>query len=194
MAKQNHSRKQKQRKSRQRKSRRCRQSGGSLAQGQAFANIHRAQHGGSRELVGAPLGYTGVLDAGMRGAAGVEKYDQHFAQAQAQAGGSRRRRAMRGGASPADVGHPYTLLPSYAGAGVPPPSSVSLASQASPASHESHASPSAKGGRRQRKSRSKSKSKRNQRGGFSPVNSPSMLLSSGEYDKAGLHPDFKNPL
>jgi hypothetical protein len=139
----------------------------------------------------------------MRGAAGVEKYDQHFAQAQAQAGGSRRRRrrAMRGGASPADVGQAYTLLPNYAGAGVPPPSSVSLAS-ASPASPssmsnsaESLMQPSVKGGRRQRKSRSKSKkSKRNQRGGFSPVGSPSMLLSNSEYDKAGLHPDFKNPL
>ena len=84
---------------------------------------------------------------------------------------------MRGGASPADVGQSYTLSPSYA---TPQPSSVP---QASP-------SPT-KGGRRQRKSK---KSKRNQRGGFAPVGSPSMLLSNSEYDKAGLHPDFKNPL
>lgn len=198
------SRQSRQRKSRQRKSRqsRRRQSGGSLAQGQVFANIHKAQHGGSRELVGAPLGYSGVLDAGMRGAAGVEKYDQYFAQAQAhaQAGGSRSRsrrksksRRMRGGfMSPADVGQSYTLSPSYAG--VSPPQ----ASHASP-SPASSSPASMKGGRRQRKSRSKSRSKSRQRksrqrGGFSPVGSPTMLLSNSEYDKAGLHPDFKNPL
>lgn len=188
--KQNRSRKQ--RKTRQQSRRRQSGGGASLVQGQAFANVHRAQHGGSRELVGAPLGYTGVLDAGMRGAAGLEKYDAHFAQAQAQTngqtGGSRRRRSMRGGAmSPAEVGQSYTLLPSYAGAGVPPPSSGPQVPQAP------------KGGRRQRKSRSKknkskSRSKRNQRGGFAPVSSPAMLLSNSEYDKAGLHPDFKNPL
>jgi hypothetical protein len=162
-----------------------RQRGGAnehLLQGERFANVHRNQHGGSRELVGAPLDYTGVLDSSMRGAARLEGYDAHFTAARAQSGGSRRRRRQRGGAlSPADANAPYTLLDSYGGAraGLPPTSDTPV---------------QMKGGKR-RKSRRSNRSRstrrngtRRQRGGYSPVASPTMLLS--DYSKAGL-PSFK---
>ena len=162
-----------------------RQRGGAnehLSQGAKFASLHTNQHGGSRELMGAPLDYTGVLDSSMRGAARLEGYDAHFAAARAQSGGSRRRRRrQRGGYSPADVGSPYTLLDSYggAGAGLPPTGSTMPVQM--------------KGGRRRRGSRRRRGNRtrrgtRRQRGGYSPVGSPTMLLS--DYSKAGL-PSFK---
>jgi len=192
--------KQKQKKSRSRRqqSRRRRQRGGgdeSLAQGARFQSYHTTQHGGSRDaLVGAPLDYSGVLEGGMRDAAGLAKYDAHFSQAQthAQTGGSRRRRRSQrgGGLSPAEVGKPYTLLESYVGAGVPPPQAVG-----------DHGVPSQmKGGRRSRRqqsrrqqsrrqqSRRQQSRRRSQRGGYAPVGQASMLLN--DYSNAGL-PSFK---
>lgn len=162
-----------------------RQRGGAnehLSQGANFARVHTNQHGGSRELVGAPLDYTGVLDSSMRGAARLEGYDSHFAAARAQSGGSRRRRRrQRGGAlSPADANAPYTLLDSYGNerAGLPPTGGAAPMAM--------------KGGRRSRSRRGRSSRRRRgtrrQRGGYSPVSSPTMLLS--DYSKAGL-PSFK---
>ena len=133
---------------RSRRQQRRRQRGGaneSLGQGQMFQKYHANQHGGSRALEGAPLDYSGVLDSSLRAGARLEQYDAHFRDAQAQRGGSRRnrsrsnrsrnnrsrnntrnrqRRQRGGGLSPADVNAAYTLLPSYAGAGVPPPASM----------------------------------------------------------------------
>ena len=194
-----------------------RQRGGaneSLGQGEEYAKFHVNQHGGSRDaLMGAPLDYTGVLDSSMRGAARLDRYDGHFAAAQAQSGGSRRRRRQRqsrsrqsrrrqsrsrqsrrrqsrrrqrgGSMSPADANAPYTLLggvPVPPGAGQMVPHSVS------------GGSPPMKGGRRNRSRRNRSRRNRRQRGGYSPIGQPSMLLASSEYDKAGLHNDFKDPL
>jgi len=209
-----------------------RQRGGaneSLAQGAQFAKFHVSQHGGSRDpLMGAPLDYTGVLDSSMRGAARLSSYDAHFAAAQAQSGGSRRRQSRRrqsrrrqsrsrqsrrrqsrrrqsrrrqsrsrqsrrrqqrgGGMSPADVSHPYTLL----GGGEGAPAAVG---------ERMHSPSSMKGGRRSsrnrrqnRKIKKRNNRSRRQRGGYSPIGNPSMLLASSEYDKAGLHGDFKDPL
>lgn len=202
------------RKSRRQQSRRRRQRGGgdeSLAQGARFQSYHATQHGGSRDaLMGAPLDYSGVLESGMRDAAGLAKYDAHFSQAQAhgQSGGSRRRRrSQRGGSlSPAAVGQSYTLLESYAGAGVPPPHANGAQVPYTVVGGDHGAPAPMKGGRRSRKNRkTKSRSRKNrknnsrknrktnsrrrsQRGGYAPVGQASMLLE--DYSKAGL-PSFK---
>ena len=184
----------------------------SLVQGAQFAKFHMNQHGGSRDaLMGAPVGYTGVLDSSMRGAARLDQHDAHFAAAQAQSGGSRRRRRQsqsrknksrrrqsrrsqsrrwqRGGAmSPADASAPYTLLDQYAGARVPPPPPQGPLVPYTVVGGDRMPVPM-KGGRRNRSRRN-----RRQRGGYSPIGQPSMLLASSEYDKAGLHSDFQDPL
>jgi hypothetical protein len=184
-----------------------RQRGGaneSLAQGAQFAKFHVSQHGGSRDpLMGAPLDYTGVLDSSMRGAARLSSYDAHFAAAQAQSGGSRSRQSRRrqsrsrqsrrrqqrgGGMSPADVSHPYTLLgggegaPAAVGERMPSPASMKGGRRSS------------RNRRQNRKIKKRNNRSRRQRGGYSPIGNPSMLLASSEYDKAGLHGDFKDPL
>jgi len=210
---------------RSRRQQRRRQRGGfnaSLDQGQVYQNHHATQHGGSRALEGAPLDYTGVLDSSLRAGARLEQYDAHFRTAQAQSGGSRRRRnksckksrnnrqrRQRGGAlSPADANASYTLLPSYDGAGVPPPPAQGALVPYTVVGGDRLSPASMKGGRRKsqknksRKNNSRKNNSQNnrrnksrrQRGGFSPVGQPSMLLSNSEYDKAGLHAEFKNPL
>jgi hypothetical protein len=187
--------------------------GESLVQGREFQKYHVNQHGGYRDLVGAPLGYTGELDQSMRDAAGVTKYDAHFRYAAAQSGGSRRRsqknksrrsqknksrsqknksrsRRQRGGYSPAPASAPHTLLQDYRGTGVmPPPPNPPFVPYTVVGGDQPRSSSSMEGGKRKRKSK-----QRKQRGGYSPIGAPSMLLSQGEYDKAGLHHDFKNPL
>jgi len=197
--------------SRRQQSRRRQQRGGdgeSLAQGARFQSYHSTQHGGSRDaLMGAPLDYSGVLEGGMRDAAGLAKYDAHFSQAQAhsQSGGSRRRRrSQRGGSlSPAAVGQSYTLLESYAGAGVPPPHANGAQVPYTVVGGDHGAPAPMKGGRRSRNNRktnsknrksnsknrkNKSSRRRSQRGGYAPVGQASMLLN--DYSKAGL-PSFK---
>jgi len=94
------------------------------------------QHGGSRALMGAPLDYTGELDASLRGAARITGLDASYQQAAAQAGGARRKskarksksksksrksksRKQRGGCGGAPVGQPTMLLDNYAKAGLP---------------------------------------------------------------------------
>jgi len=66
-----------------------------LAQGGDYLSMHKNQHGGAAVCLSnsAPLGYTGVLDSSMRGAAGVLPGDAAFAAASGmkdQAGGGRR--------------------------------------------------------------------------------------------------------
>lgn len=61
----------------------------SMAQGGDFAEIHKAQHGGM-----APVGYTGVLDESLRGAARVLPLDASAREIQGlsdQTGGRRRK-------------------------------------------------------------------------------------------------------
>ena len=194
--------KQKQSRSKRQQSRRRRQRGGgdeSLAQGARFQSYHTTQHGGSRDaLVGAPLDYSGVLESGMRDAAGLAKYDAHFSQAQShgQTGGSRRRRrSQRGGSlSPAEVGQAYTLLDSYDNAGVPPPHGVPApmkGGRRTRSRRQQSRRRSQKSRSRSQKSRSRRQQsrRRRQRGGYAPVGHASMLLE--DYSKAGL-PSFKS--
>jgi hypothetical protein len=66
----------------------------SMAQGGDYANIHKEQHGGM-----APVGYTGVLDESLRGAARVLPIDDSLRQIQGlsdQTGG-KRKKARKGG-------------------------------------------------------------------------------------------------
>lgn len=221
-----------QRNSRRRQHRR-RQRGGdgeSLAQGREFNKYHVNQHGGYRDMPGAPLDYTGELDQSMRSAARVAQYDAHFRDAAAQSGGSRRRsqknksrrqtkncrqsksrrqtknkrRSQRGGYSPADASSPYTLLQDYRGTGaMVPPATPSLVPYTVMGGDRVMASPSSMNGGNRRNNRSRRNKRQNrkqknrsrrQRGGYSPIGAASMLLSQGEYDKAGLHHDFRNPL
>ena len=187
--------------SRRQQSRRRQRGGGdeSLAQGARFQSYHTTQHGGSRDaLVGAPLDYSGVLEGGMRDAAGLAKYDAHFSQAQAhsQSGGSRRsrrRRSQRGGGvlAPADVGQSYTLLDNYGDAGVPPPQAHSAPAPMNGGRRRSRSNrrQSRKNKNRKNNSRkNRSNRRRSQRGGYAPVGQASMLLN--DYSKAGL-PSFK---
>jgi hypothetical protein len=70
----------------------------SLAQGRDFLSHHVDQHGGGATLMGAPVGDTGVLEGGLRGAAGVLKADEAFAAAggmKDQSGGRRKSRARK---------------------------------------------------------------------------------------------------
>ena len=67
----------------------------SLSQGGDFLALHKNQHGGAAVSLAnsAPLGYTGVLDSSMRGAAGVLPGDAAFSAASGmkdQAGGGKR--------------------------------------------------------------------------------------------------------
>ena len=79
---------------------RRRQRGGaneSLGQGQVYETMNPMrmgrplQMGGYREMTGAPLDYSGMLDDSMRGSARVSGLDASYADAAAQKGGRRRR-------------------------------------------------------------------------------------------------------
>jgi hypothetical protein len=62
------------------------------------------QHGGGVPLQGAPVGHTGVLDASLRGSAGILQQDDYYAAAAAQSdlaqkpqtGGRRKSRKSKG--------------------------------------------------------------------------------------------------
>jgi hypothetical protein len=69
----------------------------SAAQGQEYAALHRAQHGGAAVSLAssAPVGYTGMLDDSLRAVARIGPLDASVAQIQGlsdQSGGARRRR------------------------------------------------------------------------------------------------------
>jgi hypothetical protein len=70
----------------------------SLSQGGDYLSLHKGQHGGAAVTLSdsAPVGYTGVLDSSMRGAAGILAGDAAFTAASGmsdQAGGGKRNRA-----------------------------------------------------------------------------------------------------
>lgn len=74
----------------------------SLAQGVDYNKIHAGQHGGGMQMMGAPVGTTGVLDSSLRSAARIGPLDDSVAAIQGmkdQSGGRRRggRRGRRGG-------------------------------------------------------------------------------------------------
>jgi hypothetical protein len=79
------------------------QRGGTLNQGKEFNQLHLTQHGGAATpIYGAPVGYTGELESGLRDSARLSQYDTYFKQASgmsdvgpAQKGGARKTRKTR---------------------------------------------------------------------------------------------------
>jgi hypothetical protein len=74
-----------------------------MAQGQDYARIHAAQHGGAAVSLAAaaPVGYTGMLDDSLRATARITPLDQSIGAIQGmrdQSGGGRRRRGTKRGA------------------------------------------------------------------------------------------------
>lgn len=72
-----------------------------MAQGQDYARIHAAQHGGAAVSLAAaaPVGYTGMLDDSLRATARITPLDQSIGAIQGmrdQSGGGRRRRGKKG--------------------------------------------------------------------------------------------------
>ena len=141
----------------------------SMLQGQEYASVHAGQHGGQNSMApmnGAPVtnnsilkqsggmadvGYTGMLDSSLRGAARMDPLDQSYneiAGMKDQSGG-RRRRGRKS---------------------------------------------SRKGRKASRKSRkSQSQRKRKMRGGFAPVDEPTMLLQGDQGKEAvmAMNPEWK---
>jgi hypothetical protein len=81
-------------------------SSASMAQGQDYARIHAAQHGGAAVSLAAaaPVGYTGMLDDSLRATARITPLDQSIGAIQGmrdQSGGGRRRGRGKKGASKA---------------------------------------------------------------------------------------------
>jgi hypothetical protein len=151
---------------------RRRQRGGaneSLGQGQVYETMNPMrmgrplQMGGYREMTGAPLDYSGMLDESLRGSARVSGLDASYADAAAQKGGRRSRsRNTR--------------------------SRSRNTRSRSRNSRKSRSRKSRSRKSRSRKSRSRNNRRRMQRGGYSPaeVTSPTLLLSSYEGTGANL--------
>ena len=141
-----------------------------MLQGQEYASIHAGQHGGQNNMIPqdhhrmpngtimansvhkqsggmADIGYTGVLDSSLRGAARMDPLDQSFNEiaGMKDQNGGRRRRARKS---------------------------------------------SRKGRKASRKSR---RSHRNMRGGFAPVDSPTMFLQGDQAKEAvmAMNPEWK---
>ena len=80
---------------------RRKQRGGTLTQGKEFSSLHLNQHGGAATMLsGAPVGYTGELEGGLRESARLSQYDDYFRQASGmsdtgpvQKGGSSRKKS-----------------------------------------------------------------------------------------------------
>lgn len=145
----------------------------SSAQGQQYASIHAGQHGGQNAMIPAgyhkmpngsimansahtqsggmaDVGYTGVLDSSLRGAARMDPLDQSFneiAGMKDQGGGGRRRRGRK----------------------------------------------ASRKGRSKAASRKSRKSRRSMRGGFAPVDAPTMFLQGDQAKEAvmGMNPEWK---
>ena len=159
-----------------RKSRRM--SGGgdySLAQGTQFAGYHSNQHGGAAVLGGAPLDYTGVLDAGLRDSARVGGYDKFFNEASGMTDGT-----------------PATINITQNSQSGGSRSSKRKNVRKNRSSKRKNVRKNRSSKRNAKKNRSSSK-RRAQHGGQSPVDAPTMLLSRDAAMRAGTG-DFSNPL
>jgi len=148
---------------------RRRQRGGaneSLGQGQVYETMNPMrmgrplQMGGYREMTGAPLDYSGMLDESMRGSARVSGLDASYADAAAQKGGRRSRSRSR---------------------------SRNNRSRNNRRS-KSRNNRKSRSRNNRRNNRSRNNRRRMQRGGYSPaeVTSPTLLLSSYEGTGANL--------
>jgi hypothetical protein len=154
------------------------QRGGNLNQGKEFNALHLTQHGGAATpIYGAPVGYTGELEGGLRESARLSEYDTYFKQASGMS----------------DVG-----VPSQKGGARNRTRKVkrSKSSKASKAkkSKSSKAKKSSKSSKGSKAKKSKKSTK--QRGGarelgYDSVGSPYMLLPPSTRTGSG---DFSNPL
>lgn len=158
------------------KTRSKKQRGGSplTSQGVDFLQRHVNQHGGAATpLYGAPVGYTGVLDAGLRDSARLSELDVSYNQASGMS----------------DVSNP---LPQKGGA-----SRKTRKSKKSKSKKSKKTKSKSKKSRTASKKSKKAKSKK-QRGGMRELGSASvsespMLLTASQYMKSG-GADFSNPL
>ena len=162
-----------------------RMSGGgdySLAQGTQFAGYHSNQHGGAAVLAGAPLDYTGTLDAGLRDSARVGGYDKFFNEASGMSDGT-----------PATVN--ITQSPQAGGSRSSKRKNRSSKrkNRSSKRKNSSSKRKNRSSKRNAKKNRSSMRKRRAQRGGQSPVDAPTMLLSRDAAMRAGTG-DFSNPL
>jgi len=156
----------------------------SLAQGSQFAGYHSNQHGGAAVVAGAPLDYTGVLDAGLRDSARVGGYDKFFQEASGMSD-----------ASPATIN---VTQPSQSG-GRRSSMRKNRKNRSSMRKNRKNRSSMRKNRknrssmRKNRKNGCSMRKRRAQRGGQSPVDAPTMLLSRDAAMRAGTG-DFSNPL
>ena len=155
------------------------QRGGNLNQGKEFNALHVTQHGGAATpLYGAPVGYTGELEGGLRESARLSEYDTYFKQASGMS----------------DVG-----VPSQKGGARNRTRKVKRSKGSKARKSKSSKSSKAKSSKSKSSKKSKSKkSKRStkQRGGarelgYDNVGSPYMLLPPSTRTGSG---DFSNPL
>jgi len=152
---------------------RRKQRGGNLNQGREFNSLHVNQHGGAvAQLAGAPVGYTGVLESGLRDSARLSEYDGFFKDASGMSDASNMHPAQKGGKR-------------------------STRRNKSKKSKSRAQKQKQKKSLRQKQKSKKSKKSKKQRGGsrpelaYGPVGGPSMLLSASVKTGAG---DFSNPL
>jgi hypothetical protein len=156
--------------------RRRKQRGGSHAtlQGADFLQRHVNQHGGAATpLYGAPVGYTGVLDAGLRDSARLSEFDVHYNNASGMS----------------DASNPS---PQKGGARKYKKASKTRKAKTSKKAKKAKKSKASK------KAKKSNKASRKQRGGMRELASASvgespMLLTRSEYMKSG-GADFSNPL
>ena len=162
------------------------QRGGNLNQGKEFNALHVTQHGGAATpLYGAPVGYTGELEGGLRESARLSEYDTYFKQASgmsdvgvpSQKGGARNRtrKVKRSKSSKARK---------------------SKGSKAKKSKSKSSKAKSSKSKSSKKSKSKKSKRSTKQRGGarelgYDNVGSPYMLLPPSTRTGSG---DFSNPL
>jgi len=175
------------------------QRGGNLNQGKEFNALHVTQHGGAATpIYGAPVGYTGELEGGLRESARLSEYDTYFKQASgmsdvgavaAQKGGARNRtrKVKRSKARSSKAKKSKSSKGSKA--------KSSKGSKGSKAK-KSKSSKSSKAKSSKSKKSTKSKRSTKQRGGarelgYDSVGSPYMLLPASTRTGSG---DFSNPL
>jgi len=181
----------------------------SLAQGSQFAGYHTNQHGGAAVVAGAPLDYTGMLDAGLRDSARVGGYDRLFQEASgmsdaspatvnvaqpSQSGGRRfsrkNRSSMRKNMRKNRSSMRKNMRKNR--------SSMRKNMRKNRSSMRKNRSSMRKNMRRNRSSmrknmrKNRSSMRKNQMGGNSPVDAPTMLLSRDAAMRAGTG-DFSNP-
>jgi hypothetical protein len=161
---------------------RRKQRGGNLNQGREFNSLHVNQHGGAvAQLAGAPVGYTGVLESGLRDSARLSEYDGFFKDASGMSDASNMHPAQKGGKRSTRRNK-----------------SKKSKKSKSRAQKQKQKQKQKKSLRQKQKSKKSKKSKsKKQRGGsrpelaYGPVGGPSMLLSASVKTGAG---DFSNPL